>query len=64
MFIENWSSWFYVMPAFQGLEEECSMNMCGDGFSRWFDKCLTITVYENGVSGGNVEHTTADATVS
>lgn len=47
----------------QGLTAECASNLCGNGYNRWFDKSLTVSVYENGVAGGNVEHTTADATV-
>ena len=49
---------------FQNIEEECLSNLCGNGFNRWFDKSVTIPVYENGVGGGNVEHTAADATVN
>ena len=49
---------------FQNTEEECLSNLCGNGFNRWFDKSLTLPVYENGLGGGNVEHTTADATVN
>ena len=52
-----------IFSFFQDIEEECRSNLCGNGFNRWFDKSLTLPVYENGLAGGNVEHTTADATV-
>ena len=35
----------------------------GDGASRWFDKSLTVVVYEDGQAGLNAEHSWADAPV-
>ena len=35
----------------------------GDGINRWFDKSFQIIVSENGRAGGNVEHSSLDATV-
>lgn len=35
----------------------------GDGYSRWFDKSVSLIVFPNGVLGANVEHTPLDATV-
>nr|CAB3233585.1 carnitine O-palmitoyltransferase 1, liver isoform-like [Phallusia mammillata] len=46
------------------LSEECHANLFGNGFSRWLDKSLTCVIHENGLSGGNVEHATADATLT
>jgi len=54
-----------VAVCFQNLTEECFHNLAGNnGFHRWLDKSLTIIVHANGQAGGNVEHATADATVS
>lgn len=47
----------------QTLSEECSSNLCGSGYNRWFDKSMTLTIYENGLTGANVEHTAVDATL-
>jgi len=55
---------FDIFSYIQDIEEECINNLCGNGFNRWFDKSLTVCIYENGLTGGNVEHTTADATVT
>ncbi len=35
----------------------------GDGFSRWFDKSVSMIVCANGALGANVEHTPLDATI-
>ena len=35
----------------------------GDGYSRWFDKIVTVVVCSNGCLGANVEHSSLDATV-
>ncbi|XP_076819052.1 carnitine O-palmitoyltransferase 1, liver isoform-like [Clavelina lepadiformis] len=48
----------------EGLNEECHSNLTSSGFNRWFDKSLTLVSYENGKTGGNVEHSTADATLT
>uniref|UniRef100_H2YI63 Choline/carnitine acyltransferase domain-containing protein n=1 Tax=Ciona savignyi TaxID=51511 RepID=H2YI63_CIOSA len=48
----------------KNLGEEAWHNLCGGGFNRWFDKSLTCTVYPNSAAGGNIEHTTADATMA
>nr|XP_002122295.1 carnitine O-palmitoyltransferase 1, liver isoform-like [Ciona intestinalis] len=48
----------------KNLTNEAWTNLCGGEFNRWYDKSLTCTVYENGLAGGNVEHTTADATLT
>jgi len=45
------------------LTEECRSNLLGNGLNRWYDKSLTHIIYENGVSGGNVEHSPVDATI-
>lgn len=47
----------------QNLSEECHANLCGSGFNRWFDKSMTMSIYENGLTGANVEHTSVDATL-
>jgi len=41
------------------------MGLTGDGSSLWFDKCLTIGMFEDTtMSVANMEHAGADATVS
>lgn len=35
----------------------------GDGYSRWFDKSVSLVVGANGALGANVEHTPLDATI-
>eukprot|EP00731_Ephydatia_muelleri_P002535 Em0001g2535a len=36
----------------------------GNGYNRWFDKSCSLIVMANGNCGGNVEHSTLDATVA
>jgi len=43
--------------------DEAHSNLCGNGLNRWYDKSFTLTIYENGCCGGNVEHTSVDATL-
>ena len=39
--------------------------LCGNGFSRWFDKSLVLEVWQDtAMGGGNMEHSGTDATVS
>merc|ERR1739838_666004 len=47
----------------KNLSEECHSNLCGNGFNRWYDKSYVMTIYANGLTGGNVEHTSVDATL-
>eukprot|EP00943_MAST-04B_sp_MAST-4B-sp1_P006817 g6817.t1 len=43
--------------------ERGSLTMHGDGTNRWFDKSVSLIVYENGHAGLNAEHSWADAPV-
>jgi len=45
------------------LSAETHLSLCGNGFNRWFDKSMTLIIYENGLSGANIEHTSVDATL-
>lgn len=36
----------------------------GNGYNRWFDKSMTVSVYSNGTMVSNFEHSWADAPVS
>jgi len=41
------------------------MGLTGDGSSLWFDKCLTIEVFQHTTMAvANMEHSGTDATVS
>jgi len=41
------------------------MGLTGDGASLWFDKCLTIEIFEHTTMAvANMEHSGTDATVS
>eukprot|EP00295_Goniomonas_pacifica_P015257 CAMPEP_0175886484 /NCGR_PEP_ID=MMETSP0107_2-20121207/45657_1 /TAXON_ID=195067 ORGANISM="Goniomonas pacifica, Strain CCMP1869" /NCGR_SAMPLE_ID=MMETSP0107_2 /ASSEMBLY_ACC=CAM_ASM_000203 /LENGTH=574 /DNA_ID=CAMNT_0017206861 /DNA_START=75 /DNA_END=1800 /DNA_ORIENTATION=+ len=44
-------------------EEVAPLLMHGNCYDRWFDKSLTLVVFENGRAGGNCEHSWADAPV-
>lgn len=47
----------------QGEDEQAKMGLTGDGSSLWFDKCLTIGMFEDTtMSVANMEHAGADAT--
>jgi len=42
-------------------QEVGQLALCGTGRNRWYDKALTLIVFENGRSGMNCEHTPVDA---
>nr|CAB3233592.1 carnitine O-palmitoyltransferase 1, liver isoform [Phallusia mammillata] len=48
----------------QSQSEEFKTYLTGNGFDRWFDKSMTFVTEENGAMGYNVEHTSAEATLS
>lgn len=48
----------------QSLSEQFHNCLAGNPFNRWFDKSLTVVVTSNATQAINVEHTTAEATVS
>lgn len=41
----------------------CQKVFHGNVYNRWFDKSISVTVFENGLVGCNVEHAPLDATV-
>ena len=43
--------------------EYCKSLLTGNGSNRWFDKSVTLIVFENGVTGMNCEHSFGDAPV-
>ena len=48
----------------QDEDEQAKMGLTGDGASVWFDKCLTIELFEHTTMAvANMEHSGADATV-
>lgn len=44
--------------------EVCKRLLHGDGSNRWFDKSVSLVVFENGKAGVNCEHSWADAPVA
>ncbi len=51
------------MPTIQDLTAQARTMFHGDGFSRWFDKSISVMICANGCLGANVEHAPLDATV-
>ncbi|HWE90604.1 MAG TPA: choline/carnitine O-acyltransferase [Pseudonocardiaceae bacterium] len=43
-------------------QEACDQLLYGDGGNRWFDKALSLIVFEDGTAGINVEHCGLDGT--
>jgi len=53
-----------VVGVLQSEDEQAKMGLTGDGASLWFDKCLTIEMFQNTTTAvANMEHSGTDATV-